>query len=499
MSTTVTKSPIPRRKAAYPNPPRVHLLPQDRGRTQPSSSYTGRFPVSGPLTGNAVKPTRPLSVGVNTRTVPVNKIHDPVSVEIAKWKRTNRIRSSGKVFIIEGDYPDVRKALVERGWVENTDVRSAAFDMKWTRVSKLPMTLEDTQIINHFRNIYHISAKSNFTFNLKRMPSEEVDKFYPRTYALTTFEKLPFTSDFKCSYVRLIQAEGVLKTYVSAQTPKTGNIRKVAVALGICQRVAQAGKPVQVLDLEWLALTAQVFKEVEQSLTSKFVSRQDFDAKITEVLHEISHKHPQSGLNQGKNIWIYKPGSKSRGRDIALATNLAQLESFYLSPSLWIVQKYIENPMLIQGRKFDIRQWVLVTSFSPLTIWFYEECYLRFSAEAYSDSDLSNKFIHLTNNSIVKYSKKFHENVIDGCMMHIHGLQEILKEKHGFDVWKRKIQPRFKEIVKFTLEAVKNQVGNRKKSFELLGYDFLIDTENTPWLLEVNTSPAMDYSTVRAR
>lgn len=43
--------------------------------------------------------------------------------------------------------------------------------------------------------------------------------------------------------------------------------------------------------------------------------------------------------------------------------------------------------------------------------------------------------------------------------------------------------------------SVTSKVPQRTHSFELLGYDFMIDTDFTPWLLEVNTSPAMDYST----
>lgn len=38
-------------------------------------------------------------------------------------------------------------------------------------------------------------------------------------------------------------------------------------------------------------------------------------------------------------------------------------------------------------------------------------------------------------------------------------------------------------------------VENRKNSVELLGYDLMLDDECNPWLIEVNSSPAMDYST----
>ena len=52
-----------------------------------------------------------------------------------------------------------------------------------------------------------------------------------------------------------------------------------------------------------------------------------------------------------------------------------------------------------------------------------------------------------------------------------------------------------KNIVKWSLECCLDVMETRKNSFEIFGYDFMIDQNLDTWLIEINSSPAMDYST----
>jgi len=60
--------------------------------------------------------------------------------------------------------------------------------------------------------------------------------------------------------------------------------------------------------------------------------------------------------------------------------------------------------MVMKYRKFDLRVWVLVTDWNPLTIWYYRKPYVRLPAHDYDTSDLMNKYSHLANNSIAAYA-----------------------------------------------------------------------------------------------
>ena len=99
-----------------------------------------------------------------------------------------------------------------------------------------------------------------------------------------------------------------------------------------------------------------------------------------------------------------KPANLSRGRGIHLIDDINEVTADELS----VVSRYISNPLLINGHKFDLRVYVLVTSYEPLKIYVFKEGLARFASESYSSNmNKNNKFQHLTNYSINKKNDNF--------------------------------------------------------------------------------------------
>lgn len=94
----------------------------------------------------------------------------------------------------------------------------------------------------------------------------------------------------------------------------------------------------------------------------------------------------------------------SRGRGIHLIDSVNEVDCGELS----VISKYVTNPLLINGHKFDLRIYVTVTSYDPLRVYVFKEGLARFASETYSSKiDKNNKYMHLTNYSINKKNDNF--------------------------------------------------------------------------------------------
>jgi len=220
----------------------------------------------------------------------------------------------------------------------------------------------------------------------------------------------------------------------------------------------------------------------------------DLLPEINEILEKLSQHFPLFESYGSKNIWIVKPSGLSRGRGISCIDQLNDILTNIKPHNHIVIQKYIENPLVIKGRKFDIRQWVLVTNFNPLTVYLFDTPYIRFGAEEFHIDDFKNIFSQLTGNSIAKHSEKFENSEIEGDMWEIEQFREYLKERFGKDCWPE-MQEKIKKAVIYALECAKHKIMNRKNSHEVFGFDIMVDELLNVFLIEINLSPDWTYST----
>ena len=255
---------------------------------------------------------------------------------------------------------------------------------------------------------------------------------------------------------------------------------------------------------------------------SKFLTRKDLFNKCLERVRCLSRTHaeyfdiqpttfvlPKEYLkfvrayadidDAEDNIWIMKPVGLSRGRGISL---IADISDVSYGQSV-IIQRYVSNPLTLDGFKYDLRLYVLVTSFQPLEAYVYEEGFVRVCTLPYSThpGSLKDLRIHLTNSSIqqvdgagTKASKATRER--HGAFIHEAGGTKLSLpflwrrlEASGVDVPALKVA--IEETLVKSLMCAKDNFSKACNSFELYGYDVLIDSDLKPWLVEINSSPSL--------
>lgn len=211
---------------------------------------------------------------------------------------------------------------------------------------------------------------------------------------------------------------------------------------------------------------------------------------------------------------ILKPSMEACGNGIRCITNIAQLppdDPFLAVKS--VAQHYIPKPLLLDGYKVTFRIYVLVTSYAPLRAYIFPNGLGRICSHRYTEelSSFDNLFAHLTNYDINKHNiDDFLETrtgsleedglATDGLRTDFLSVMAYLKRK-GKDtdaLWRR-----MKETTALTLLATDKKVSSvatgvnkfHGTTFEILGFDFLIDEDTIPWILEVNHGPNLEPHT----
>ncbi|OHT08074.1 Tubulin polyglutamylase TTLL6 [Tritrichomonas foetus] len=238
--------------------------------------------------------------------------------------------------------------------------------------------------------------------------------------------------------------------------------------------------------------------------------------RMARYMPEIYKFHPRTFLLPGqfndlkgfmlsipkrkKRTFIIKPDAGAQGKGIILVQNPEQLEDYFEAA---VAQQYIK-PFLIDGYKFDLRIYALLTSVDPLRIYIHKEGMARFCSEKYvkpRGSNLDQVFSHLTNYSLNKKNDHFQANN-DSDSGSKRSLSSVFNEIEKMGHSTKQLQDKIDDIIRLTIASVQPFLANnyhtaissndgKSRCFEILGFDIMIDKKLNPWLIEVNCMPSL--------
>eukprot|EP00434_Breviolum_minutum_P013023 symbB.v1.2.011473.t2/scaffold770.1/size163962/9 len=194
-------------------------------------------------------------------------------------------------------------------------------------------------------------------------------------------------------------------------------------------------------------------------------------------LHKMEdRKDFQAVLSHEPNsIWILKPCQLGEGRHIEIlrSSNISQTKKRSCTASC-----YIANPLLIDGRKIDLRVYVLVTELSPLKAFIFREGLVRFCGGLYNENQLEELQAHVSNNAVQTKTQRH----ASGQNWTLEQLWDHLRT-HGAEGNKAMCP-----------ESVWSRIcGCRRTAsgYSLMAFDLLVDDCGAVWLMEVNSKPAL--------
>lgn len=162
----------------------------------------------------------------------------------------------------------------------------------------------------------------------------------------------------------------------------------------------------------------------------------------------------------------------------------------------FVIQKYMERPLLINRKKFDIRTFVLVNQ--DHNLYLFTEGYVKLSAENFSlNTDLTDekltKCVHLTNLAVQEHGENYQDLIKDNNFSFLEFEKRLALDGRKIN-FRSEIWNQIRQITKYSLSSCSILLNPREKNFcyEIYGFDLMIDEDLNVQLIEINTNPGFN-------
>jgi hypothetical protein len=230
---------------------------------------------------------------------------------------------------------------------------------------------------------------------------------------------------------------------------------------------------------------------VPETLLFEFFDVDYMDEALAEV-YEV-----RDMATDGSEWWMLKPSMTNQGRGLVVFNKLSKLVEALSADGAdevreWVLQRYIRRPLLCGGAKFHLRTYALAVG--ALTAYVYADVLTLFSLASYDEDDPANVAAHITNTCC--------QNPADAAAVAAAvGLLRDLPARliaDGGELTLADATTRCARVfadcaalVGDAFSAVSSELSflALPRSFELYGFDLLVDAEWHVWLLEANAEP----------
>lgn len=202
-------------------------------------------------------------------------------------------------------------------------------------------------------------------------------------------------------------------------------------------------------------------------------------------------------MNKTLSSWIVKPSGQGEGHGIFVVNYFDEIRRRHLVIDNFVVQPLLANPYLVEGKKFDFRTYVLVTSVLPLRAYIYKEGLVRFASSKYNPNATKggSERQYLTNTSV---GKKY---------VHLSNLtwtfQKLKDYFTGEGIDSEDVFDRINDAIVRTLLAAEYRLQRKyflsldgydcHSCFQLLGVDVILDSSLHPYVIEVGKGSAIPW------
>ncbi|GCC23518.1 hypothetical protein chiPu_0001914 [Chiloscyllium punctatum] len=196
----------------------------------------------------------------------------------------------------------------------------------------------------------------------------------------------------------------------------------------------------------------------------------------------------------GRQILNQIPNTRILTTKAGLCSSLKEYERIAIKYSKDVYSQYIVRPLLLEGRKFDVRSYFLVACTAPFMAFFHHG-YARSTCNTYDpfSDDLTS---HLTNQFIQRknplYNGMKEETIWSMERLNKYINEKYMKEKHLPKDWVFTVfAKRMQEIMTICFNTARSKLDPKLGCFDLMGCDFIIDQNFKVWLLEMNANPSL--------